>query len=204
MDQVPNVSAPFGFRPIGRVDSAAWAASLSERQISNADTTAIGQGDAVKALSTGFITRATAADNALADPGIFGVFWGCEYFDNAINQKVFSPQWPGITTAVAGSIRARVIADPNVLFEVQAGGSVSVGVVTADIGANVGILNGAVNAQTGQSTQGIDVTTINTTVTLPFRIVNISPKIGLDNVASAYNQAIVKLNNAALNSRIGF
>ena len=204
---MPNTSAPFGFRPVGRVDSADWSASLSERQIANNDTTAIGQGDVVKALSTGFITRATASDNALADPGIFGVFMGCEYYDTATNTKVFNKQWPGITTAVANSIRARVIADPRVVFEAQVGGSTSAGVVLADVGANIGVLNGTVSAVTGLSTQGVDQTTINTTVTLPFRIVGISSKVGIDNGAGAlgaYNVALVTLNNSALNSRVGF
>lgn len=196
-----NTQAPFGFRPVRRVDAAAVTFAMDTRQISSADTTAIGYGDVVKAATTGFITRATAADNALADPGIYGIFYGCEYYDTALQRKIFSANWTGVTTALANSIMAKVIIDPKVVLECQVGGSTT-GIVLADVGANIGILNGTIGA-TGISTQGIDQTTVNTTITLPFTIIGQSQKIGNDNT-SAYNTVEVLLNNSRFNSRTGF
>ena len=198
-----NVNAPFGFRPVRRSDSADWSTAFETRQIASNYATGIGMGDAVKAISTGFLERATAADNALADPGIYGIFIGCEYYDTALAKKVFLPRWTGATTALAGSVLARVISDPRVVFEVQMGGSTTLGGVIADLGANIGILDGAVNTITGMSTQGVDQTSLQVTVTLPFRVVNLSQKIGNDN-ASPYNTVEVVLNNSAYNSRLGF
>lgn len=198
-----NTQAPWGFRPVRRVDAADWSTALETRQISSADTTTIGFGDVVKALTTGFITRATAADNALADPGIYGVFLGCEYYDTALARKLWSPWWTGVTTALSGSVLAKVIPDPRVVFEVQVGGSTSTGGVLADVGQNIGIGNGSVNTLSGFSTQFADQTTIQVTATLPFRIVNLSQKVGNDN-AAAYNTIEVVLNNAAYNSKTGF
>lgn len=198
-----NTQAPWGFRPVRRVDAADWSTALETRQISSANTTAIGFGDAVKALTTGFITRATSADNALADPGIYGVFLGCEYYDTALAKKIWSPWWTGVTTALAGSVLARVIPDPRVVFEVQVGGSTSTGCVLADIGQNIGIGDGAVNTLSGFSAQFADQTTLQTTITLPFRVVNLSQKVGND-ITAAYDTIEVVLNNSAYNSRTGF
>ena len=174
---------------------------MDTRQVSSADTTAIGYGDVVKQLTTGFITRATASDNALADHGIYGIFYGCEYYDTAQQRKIWSANWTGVATALANSVFAKVIIDPRMILEVQAGGS-STAIGLADIGANIGILNGTV-AVNGISTQAVDQTTINTTVTLPFRIVGLSNKIGNDNT-SGFNTVEVVLNNAVYNSRTGF
>jgi hypothetical protein len=173
---------------------------MDTRQIASSDTTAIGYGDAVKQLSTGYITRATSSDNALADPGIYGIFFGCEYYDTTLQRKVWSANWPGVSTALSGSILAKVIVDPNIEFEVQNGSSTAIGI--ADIGANVGILNGTIAAN-GLSTQSIDQSTVNTTITLPFRIVGLSQKVGND-TASGYGIIEVKLNNSVFNSRTGF
>lgn len=197
-----NVQAPWGFRPVRRSDAADWSTAFETRQILNTNSTAIGFGDVVKALTTGYLTRATAADNALADPGVYGIFIGCEYYDTAVAKKIFSPWWTGVSTALAGSVLARVISDPRVVFEVQVGGSSSTGCVLADVGANIGIGDGAVNTLSGFSAQFADQTTINTTITLPFRVLNLSQKVGVDNT-SAYNTVEVALNNAAFNSRTG-
>lgn len=195
-----NTQGPFGFRPVRRVDAADWSASIETRQVLNTDTTAIGRGDVVKALASGYLKRATSADNALAAPGVMGIFWGCEYYDTALQRPVFSPNWTGVSTALAGSVQAQFIADPRVIFQVQVGGS-STPVGIADLGAVIGILDGTI-ASNGYSTQGVDQTVLDQTNTRPFKIWGLDPTIGNDNT-SAYNTIWVVLNNASMNSTTG-
>lgn len=182
-----NIAAPFGFRPVRRGDTADWSTALETRQVLNSDATAIGWGDTVKETAgTGFVTRATASDAA-----IYGVFWGCEYFDTALQRKIWSPNWTGVTTALAGSVFARVISDLQVVFEVQTGPG---GCVLADVGRNIKTLDGTV-ASNGFSTQAVDTGNKGQTGTFQWIVVNLSQKVGNDN-ASNFNTIEVQINNS--------
>jgi hypothetical protein len=63
--------------------------------------------------------------------GAIGVFVGCEYV-NAQGQTIFAQYYPS-GTANGGAIKAYVVDDPNVLFQVQANAAMD----QSDIGANV-------------------------------------------------------------------
>lgn len=145
----------------------------------------IGLGDVVKTLtgaSQGFIGLATTAETA-----ILGVFAGITslqagiggaagdgYFD--INSQTYSYGLNGayvstITPPVGTNIGAKVIDDPYAVFRAQLSG----GPWTDSMrGQNINFAsNGAANAS-GISTLYLDATTINTTNTLPFRILGLS------------------------------
>lgn len=170
-----NINAPFGFRPVRRKDGADWTQSIEYRQIKSDDTTAIFRNDMIAQLNTGYITRAVATTKPF-----LGIFLGCEYYDTALQDVRFSPWWPGVSTALAGSIKAKIIRDPNVIFQVQSVGSAAITI--ADIGANTDAINGSGNTLNGLSTQGLDQSLIGpTTATLQWQIFDFAPILNNDN-----------------------
>ena len=65
--------------------------------------------------------------------------------------------------------KGRYVADdPNILFAMQADGAV----VDDDLGANAALVNPLSNTTFGMSRAAIDISTTNTTNTLPIRIVD--------------------------------
>lgn len=105
-------NAPFGFRPLRHL-SGGNAFSARQYPIATGYSTALYPGDPVKALSDGTIALAAAADR------ILGIFMGCQY--TAADGSAFFGPWAASTTAT--NIKAAVIVDPNVTFEVQSGGT---------------------------------------------------------------------------------
>lgn len=181
---MPNTQAPFGFRPVRRLDGAAANFLITTRLIGSADTTAIGYGDPVTSLNTGYVTRSTAGTTQ-----INGIFQGCQYYDTSLQRYVFMPSWSG-TLSTSGDIVAFVCNDPWAVFEAQSSGT-AIGL--ADVNANINFTIGSPNAS-GISTSSLNQASINpATTTLPFRIVGISTRIGVDPTAS-YNVAEVVLN----------
>jgi hypothetical protein len=188
-----NTQAPFGFRPVRRIDGAALNFMTNVRLIASNDTTPIGYGDPVTSLNTGYVTRSTAGTTTIA-----GIFMGCEYYDTAFQRWTWMPNWTG-TTSTSGEIRAYICDDVNVVFEAQSNGT-AIGL--ADVQANINFVIGSPNAA-GISTSALNQSTINpATATLPFRIVGLSQRIGVDN-ASSYNVAEVILNNANYRTTTG-
>jgi hypothetical protein len=162
---MPNTNAPFGFRPIRRLDGAAASGAFSQLKIANADTNALNRGDVVQQLATGFVTRSVAG---LATGMTRGVFIGCHYLSAALGYPIWSNYWPGSGAAAGTTIDAFIIDDPWRVFEARIGGAGGPATF-ANIGMNCDFL---VNASTtGFSAWAIDPTTILATATLPFRIV---------------------------------
>ena len=187
-----NTQAPFGFRAVRRIDGAALNFMTNVRLIASNDTTPIGYGDPVTSLNTGYITRSTAGTTTIA-----GIFMGCEYYDTSFQRWTWMPNWTG-TSSTSGEIRAYICDDVNVVFEAQSNGT-AIGL--ADVQANINFVIGSQNSA-GISTTALNQSTINTTATLPFRIVGLSPRIGVDPTAS-YNVAEVVLNNAGYKTTTG-
>lgn len=189
-----NTNAPFGFRAVRRVDGAAPNFLANYRPIATDDSTAIGYGDPVTSLSTGYVTRATAGTTAIA-----GIFMGCQYYDSNQQKYVFMPQWSG-TASTSEPAQAVICNDPNIVFEAQSNGSA---ITFADVMANINFVIGTPNSLTGISTSALDQSTINTALTTrPFKIVGISQRIGVD-PASSYNVAEVVLNYTDLKNLAG-
>ncbi|MHC4537298.1 MAG: hypothetical protein ACYS6K_25445, partial [Planctomycetota bacterium] len=122
-----------------------------------------------------------------------GIFLGCQYTDPSTKQLTFNTQWPAST--VASDAKAYVLDDPSVLMQMQADGSLAL----TSRGANVDVANTAGSTDIGKSKNALDASSINSTATLPLRIVDFvdGPESA---VGDAYTDAIVKFNAASSNS----
>jgi len=188
------ISAPYGLRPIKRADGMPYAGATTQYLIDPAgEATNIFYGSVVFIGADGYIAIATgtgANAGAQAFPvanqfsGALGVFVGCEYV-NAQGQTIFGQYYPSGTTGV---VKAYVVDDPNVLFQVQLDGAAD----QTDIGANTffAALQSTTtgNTRTGNSTSAMDATTVVTTAA--FRIVSaVSP------ISDAFPDVLVRFNS---------
>jgi len=139
-----TTAAPYGLKPVKRVDGMPYAGAVTEFLVDPAGTTANIYNGSIVYISGGYVTPATDAATA-ADPLVaaVGVFVGCEYF-NAQGQLIHSQYYP---TGTTGVVRAKVVTDPMVLFQAQSSGSIA----QAEVGIEVG-LNSA--TQTGSTVTG--------------------------------------------------
>jgi hypothetical protein len=188
-----NTNAPFGFRQIKGTGSVPTY-EQSTRVIDKDNTTAIFYGDAVIPLTTGYIAQATASTVRME-----GIFVGCKYLSVSQKRTVWSNFWPG--SDAAEDVEAYVVDDPNAQFLVQSSdGGGTDPVAFANIGEYINIAVGTGNTATGISGMTVDVNTLATTATLPFRIVGLvqnPPGANGTDIASEYNQVIVAFNNAS-------
>ena len=190
-----TTAAPYGLKPVKRADGMAYAGATSQYLIDPAgEATNLFNGQVVHIGADGYIalstaTGADAGTNALPTgttlTGSLGVFVGCEYVNDQ-GQPTFAQYYPS-GTSNGGAIRAYVVDDPNVLFQVQADGAMD----QSDIGANTFFAaaqsTSTGNTATGNSTSSVDATT--KTTTAAFRIVaTVSP------ISDAFPDLLVKLN----------
>ena len=190
-----TTAAPYGLKPVKRADGMAYAGATSQYLIDPAgEGTNLFYGQVVHIGADGYIalSTATGADgttNALPTgttlTGSLGVFVGCEYVNDQ-GQPTFAQYYPS-GTSNGGAIRAYVVDDPNVLFQVQADGAMD----QSDIGANTFFAaaqsTSTGRTATGNSTSAVDATT--KTTTAAFRIVAAVSPIG-----DAFPDLLVKLN----------
>tara|TARA_R100001509_G_scaffold139779_1_gene94321 strand:- start:2442 stop:3056 length:615 start_codon:yes stop_codon:yes gene_type:complete len=190
-----TTAAPYGLKPVKRADGLPYAGATSQYLIDPAgEGTNLFYGQVVHIGADGYIalstaTGADATTNALPTgttlTGSLGVFVGCEYV-NSSGQTVQAQYYPS-GTANGGAIKAYVVDDPNVLFQVQADGAMD----QSDIGANTFFAaaqsTSTGNTSTGNSTSAVDATTVTTTAA--FRIVEaVSP------ISDAFPDLLVKFN----------
>ena len=186
---MPNTNAPFGFSPSLYLNGFTANFAPSVRRIAAANGTAIFTGDPVTSLNTGYITRSTAGTTSIA-----GIFVGCKYYSAAARRTVWNNYWPG--SDAVGDVEAYVIDAPNAMFRAQAGGSATA-IGFADVGSGINFALGTGNTATGISGAYADQTTLGTTSTLPFRVVDLvrdPPGANGTDTASAYNHVILAFN----------
>lgn len=192
-----TTAAPYGLKPVKRADGLPYAGATSMYLIDPAgEATNLFNGQVVHIGADGYIalstaTGADATTNALPTgstlTGSLGVFMGCEYV-NAQGQVIHSQTYPtGYAAPTGTSIKAYVVDDPNVLFQVQLDGAAD----QSDIGANTFFpaaqSTSTGNTTTGNSTSALDATTVTTTAA--FRIVEAVSPIG-----DAFPDVLVKFN----------
>ena len=137
-----GVNAPFGLRPVSSINGGSWTEKTNEYFITaSADGTdtlthSIFTGDPIKfnkskeAHHLGTIDRynpgfSSNTPSTFSIEEILGVFQGCEYY-NTSGQLIKSPFWPASTNVLAGTkIKAFVIDDPNVVFDIQISTSIN-------------------------------------------------------------------------------
>mgnify|MGYP001016150831 CR=1 FL=1 len=183
-------AAPFGLRPVGRLDSGSLEV-MRQYPIASNYGTAIAAGDVVHLVDGGTATTiekqaGTGDDSTEID--IVGIFMGVSYTDPNTNQKTFSTLYPAST--VASDIMAYVVDDPNALFEIQADGSVN----DDDIAANAALVQGTSNATLGISRVSLDISTAATTTTLPIRIVDFRGGFDGDEKGTSFPIMVCKFN----------
>ena len=186
-------AAPYGLRPIKRADGMPYAGATSQYLIDPAgEATNLFYGQVVFIGADGYValvtgTGANAGNQAFPVANTFtgavGVFVGCEYV-NAQGQVIFGQYYPSGTTGV---VKAYVVDDPNVLFQVQLDGAAA----QADLGANTFFAAAQAtntgSTQTGNSTSAMDATVVQTTAA--FRIVSaVSP------MTDAFPDVLVRFN----------
>ena len=197
-----NSYAPNGFKFLRNYYSAAPTYQTTIAEIASNNANSFGQGDVVKLLSTGFIDRALTSDTTF-----FGIIDWVEYYDTIQQKKIRSFSWNAPSSALAGSVYASVITDPQAVFAVQVGPSGSGPVVQGNVGNNINFASNAAPNSIGLSTAYANFSTIATTATLPFRILGIGYNnylgaIGGDNTL-ANNIIEVTANPGAWNATNG-
>lgn len=164
-----NTFAPVGFRDTVLYGGAAPNYAVSSALIAYNYGTKIGMGDPVKLVS-GQLNVMPAGDSNT----IYGIFWGCEYYDPSLQQYVWRPYWPAPgTLASTAVVKAKVIVDRNFEFAVQVNGGPA---TAANIGQNFDITSSSSGApgNNGLSTCSCSGT-FATTSTLPFTVTGIVP-----------------------------
>ena len=189
----PTISAPYGFKPINRVDGMPYAGAIRQLPITQAG--AIYNGDLVELDVGGVVGTATS----LTAGAKLGVFVGCQYV-NSTGQTVQAQYYPG--TGVTSAI-AYVVDDPMAAFKVAVttNGS-TIGTVTrAAVGTNVTALAGTPSATTGDSAQSILSTSPAADASFPLRVIAVVPDTAV--TATTFCEVIVKINLHQYNTALG-
>lgn len=170
----PNVSAPYGLKPINLIGGQVFAGSTRSLPIQYGYATDIGYGDFVK-LVRGTIQR-QAVTTAGGAAGMVGIFLGCSFTDPVTKQKRYSQYWPANT--LAGDAVAVVCDDPDTVFQavVCSAGTTVASASVAMIGQNYQGIDNAVNLNSGDSTNALLFSTTTTTGTFPLRVVGLVPE----------------------------
>lgn len=134
----PVVDAPYGFKPVDRLDGLPYAGAIRQIPIANAYNQNLFYGDIVQ-ISGGTIVR--SAMSAASSPGTpvagtIGVFMGCSYTSPSTGQKLFAQFYPASTAA--NDIMAFVVDDPRALLKAVV---TTQGTSLANTGTTVGYLN---------------------------------------------------------------
>ena len=111
-----NQLEKFGLRPYRKLDGTPLAGAQNRYKIADNSGTAIFQGDLVRPLTNGTITRA-AGNTSYA---VVGVFNGCFYNDPTTQKPTYSNYYPGSINPTQGGITAFVIDDPDAVFLMNA------------------------------------------------------------------------------------
>jgi hypothetical protein len=175
-----TTAAPYGLKPVKRADGMPYAGATTDYLIDPAgEGTNLFYGQLVILGADGFVALSTASGadattNNFGGSGVgaLGVFVGCEY-ENAGGLQ-FAQNYPTGQTYNGTPIKAKVVDDPNVLFQAQLDGA---GLQTI-IGTNTTFAavqsTSTGSVTTGNSTSALDATVA--TTAKGFRIVSfVSP-----------------------------
>lgn len=194
----PTVSAPYGLKPVNRIDGMAYAGATRQIPIAAGYATAIFFGDTVKLDTSGYLVADTGTNNATP----VGVLVGCEYVNSA-GQKVQGQYYPAAASTSTNYAKAYVVDDPNVAFKaaIVSAGTTMATVGRAVVGANMALVQNTGSTTTGDSNVAVLSTSAATTNTLPVRVIDVVSETATG--ADAYAEVIVKINTHQYNSTTG-
>jgi hypothetical protein len=183
-----TTAAPYGLRPVNLIGGQPYAGSTRLIKIASGYAANIFFGQPVRIGTDGTIIVAPVTTTAPVT-GVVGVFVGCTYTDPNLNIPIYKQYWP--TGTVASDAFAYVVDDPDVVFQVQADAAVT----QTALGANISLNNPNPlgDTATGNSVVSADVAGINTTASLPLRIVGFVEST-TSTVGDAFTDLLVKIN----------
>jgi len=183
---MPNVVEKYGLRPSRQLNGSPFINAQNRYRIAANNTTAIFQGDLVKPLTSGTISRAVANTSDT----VVGVFNGCFYTDPTTQKPTFLNYYPGSVNA--SDIIAMVIDGPDTVYEVKADATF----VVADLFRNYSITNETGSTQTGISKVTLDVSESGTAGTYVVQAIDISQDVFNSDVNASSNVGVlVRINN---------
>lgn len=199
----PANLGPYGFLPINLEGGRVFAGAIRKLPIASGYAQNIGYGDPVTLASNGTITRidvAAGSKSAFAASPI-GIFLGCSFTQTSgTKYPLWAQSWTSGT--VASDAYAIISDDPLIVMKAlltNGGTPYTSGAATlADLGQNVGYYQAAgtssalINTATGDSVISLDWSTHNTTVTLPFRVVDFVRETALSD--GTFVEALVEYN----------
>lgn len=166
-------NAPFGLRPAFHPSGLDRAQALANGiqavstsgNVSAGYATNILKGQPVKMDTGGYIVVAAAGDSFL------GAFAGVEWTDSTGRRRV-SNYWPANESFQVGSVVAYFYNDPNIVYEIQADGTLA----QTSIGAEADLSN----TTAGSTTTGLSQCTLSSTLagagnSAQMRIIDIAP-----------------------------
>ena len=183
---MPNVVEQYGLKPSRQLNGSPFINAQNRYRIAANNSTAIFQGDLVKPLDSGNISRAVANTSDT----VIGVFNGCFYTDPTTQKPTFLNYYPGSVNA--SDIIAMVIDGPDTVFEVKANATF----VVADLFKNFSITNVTGSTQTGISKVTLDVANSGTAGTYVVQAIDISQDVFNSDVNVSSNVGVlVRINN---------
>ena len=183
---MPNVVEQYGLRPSRQLNGSPFINAQNRYRIAANNSTAIFQGDLVKPLDSGNISRAVANTS----DAVVGVFNGCFYTDPTTQKPTFLNYYPGSINA--SDIIAMVIDGPDTVFEIKADATF----VVADLFKNYSITNVTGATQTGISKVTLDVSESGTAGTFVVQAIDISQDVFNSDVNVSSNVGVlVRINN---------
>jgi hypothetical protein len=177
-------AAPYGAQPVENLAAGYDTEGFETLTIADAYATAIYMGDFVKLASTGVIQKDTGTTTLTP----IGVFLGVRYISPTLGYVLDDQYWPA-SLSTGNTVQAKVATNPNIVMAMQADGSVAL----SDIGANAAVVQTAGDAYSKRSRNALQASSINTSGTLPLRIVNLVQTP--DNAwGDSYTNVLVKFN----------
>lgn len=178
----PTVSGPYGFLSVQNLGGRVFNQGTIDVPIRSAYAQNIAFGDLVAIDADGYLIRVDTTVGPKATFAIppIGVFTGCNYTDPNLKYELWNQAWPAGT--VANNALATVVNDPDVVLKAaltDASGAMitSGGATLATIGKNIGYYQATGNPAlalentiTRDSVASLDLTSVGTAATLPFRV----------------------------------
>jgi len=180
-----NTLERFGLRPSRQLNGSPFINAQNRYRIASGNSTSIFQGDLVKPLDSGTISRYVANTSDT----VVGVFNGCFYTDPTTQKPTFSNFYP--TSTNASDITAFVIDGPDTVYEVNANAVFAV----ADIFKNYSVNNVTGSTQTGISLVQLDVAQSGVDGTYVVQAIDISQDPNNNDVATSNANIMVRINN---------
>jgi hypothetical protein len=156
-----TTATPMGLEPIGFLSGRPFNGPGRQMKIASGYATSIFAGDVVKMVNDGTIAK----DTGTATLTPVGVFMGVSYTDPTLG-FIQREYWPAST--VASDAYAYIADDPDLMFRVQASGTVA----QTSLFNNAGVVQTAGSTLIGRSKLALDQSSIATTNTLPLKIID--------------------------------